>query len=76
MVKPDHSKTKPFEHGFEKGGEAAVRTSVPFLGKLESEYKSLHEGSEQGEEDRELVATAGVTDLVLSPVPAKTACIC
>lgn len=46
-----------------------------FLGELEIEYKSLHEESEQGEEDRELVATACAADVVLSPGPAKTACI-
>lgn len=75
MVKPDHSKTKPFEHGFEEGGEAAMWTSVNFLGELESEYKNLHEESEQGEEDKELAATARVANIVRSPVPAKTACI-
>lgn len=75
MVKPDHSKTKPFQHGLEEGGEAAVWTSVNSEGELESEYKNLHEESEQREEDKELVAAARIADTVLSPVPAKTACI-
>lgn len=75
MVKPDHSKTKPFEHGFEEGGEAAVWTSVNSQGELESEYKNLHEEPEEGEEDKELVAAASIADIVLGPGPAKTACI-
>lgn len=58
--------TKPFEHGFEKGGEAAMWTSVNFLGKLESEYKNLHEASEQGEEDKELATAHALLTLHLA----------
>lgn len=64
MVKPDHSKTRPFEFDFEGGREIAMWTAMKLTGELEC--KNWHENSKERKENKELVAAMLL--IVLNPI--------